>query len=229
VSPVHPDAALAAAALGGAAGPLLAGLTVRVPVAGPWLTAGWWRGAGTAAGRRVLLAALGAAGAGLAGLGIGFAAALPAYLWFGLAAAALSVIDAEHRRLPNRLVYPTCAAGLVLLGMAALAGTGPAGAYLRAVAAMAVLAGLFLLLALLCPGALGLGDVKLAGVLGLYLGYLGAARLYLGVAAGVALGAVAALALLAARRAGWRSQFAYGPALLAGAVLAVGLGQILGV
>jgi leader peptidase (prepilin peptidase) / N-methyltransferase len=172
----------------------------------------------------VLLTGLAAFGCGLAGLGIGGPAALPAYLWFGLAAAALTVIDVEHHRLPNRIVYPTYAAGLVLLGVAA-AVDADGGAYLRGLVAMAVLCGLFLLLALLSPGALGLGDVKLAGLLGLYLGYLGAGRLALGMAVGVASGAVAALALLAARRVGWRSELAYGPALLAGSVVAVGVGQ----
>ncbi len=190
---------------------------------GRW-PAGWWRGADAGPRRRLVLGALAALGCGLAGLGIGPHPALPAYLWFGLAAAALTVIDVEHHRLPNRIVYPTYAAGLLLLGLAAAVGSdGPA--YLRGLLAMAALYGLFLLLALLSPGALGLGDVKLAGLLGLYLGFLGAGRLALGMAVGVALGAVAAVALLAARRAGWRSELAYGPALLAGSVLAVGIGQ----
>jgi leader peptidase (prepilin peptidase)/N-methyltransferase len=258
---MHPIAGLAAAALGGLCGPLLAGLTVRVPDAGRlrpgvqrpgvqrpgvqrpgmrrpgmrrpggWLRpgvrrlpVGWWRGAGAGPRRRVLLTGLAMLGCGLAGLGIGARAALPAYLCFGLAAAALTVIDMEHHRLPNRIVYPTYAAGLVLLGVAAVV-DADGRAYLRGLVAMALLYGLFLLLALLSPRALGLGDVKLAGVLGMYLGYLGAGRLALGMAVGVALGAVAAIALLAARRAGWRSELAYGPALLAGSVVAVGVGQ----
>jgi leader peptidase (prepilin peptidase)/N-methyltransferase len=246
---MHPVAGLATAALGAAAGPFLAGLTIRVPALGRalepepgrvrdpgpvpggpvpgaagWLPAGWWSGAGAQPRRRLLLSGLAAAGCGLAGLGVGAGAALPAYLWFGLAAGVLTVIDLEHQRLPNRIVYPTYAAGLVLLALAAAVDSAwPA--YLRGLTAMALLYVLFLLLALVSPGALGFGDVKLAGLLGLYLGYLGAGRLALGLAAGVLLGAVAALALLAARRAGWRTQLAYGPALLAGSVLAVGVGQ----
>jgi leader peptidase (prepilin peptidase) / N-methyltransferase len=232
---MHPVAGLATAALGACAGPFLAGLAVRVPAGGERLPAGWWRGpnggpdsasgSGPDAGPRLrlLLAGLAAVGCGLAGLGVGLAAALPAYLWFGLAASLLTVVDVQHHRLPNRIVYPTYAAGLLLLALAAALGGWPA--YLRGVAAMALLYALFLLLALVSPGALGFGDVKLAGLLGLYLGYLGAGRLALGLAAGVLLGAVAAVALLVVGRAGWRTQLAYGPALLAGSVLAVGVGQ----
>src|SRR5262249_1622523 len=134
------------------------------------------------------------------------------------------VSAAEPLRLANRIVYPTYAAGLVLLAVAAAVDSAwPA--YLRGLAAMAALYVLFLLLALASPGALGFGDVKLAGLLGLYLGYLDAGRLAVGLATGVLLGALAAVALVAARRAGWRSELAYGPALLAGSVLAVGVGQ----
>jgi leader peptidase (prepilin peptidase)/N-methyltransferase len=241
---MHPVTGLATAALGAAAGPALAGLTVRVPALGRalepepgrlrraglapgvagWLPAGWWRGGGAEPRRRLLLSGLAAAGCGLAGLGVGAAAALPAYVWFGLAASVLTVIDLEQHRLPNRIVYPTYAAGLVLLAVAAAVDSAwPA--YLRGLAAMAVLYAVFLLLALVSPNALGFGDVKLASLLGLYLGYLGADRLALGLAAGMLLGAVAAVALLAAGRAGWRTHLAYGPALLAGSVLAVGVGQ----
>src|SRR5215470_13770049 len=115
---MHPLAGLATAALGAGAGPFLAGLTVRVPAlsrvvepepgrmreagrvpgAGGWLPAGWWWGAGAEPRRRLLLSGLAAAGCGLAGLGVGAAAALPAYLWFGLAASVLTVIDLEHHR-----------------------------------------------------------------------------------------------------------------------------------
>jgi leader peptidase (prepilin peptidase)/N-methyltransferase len=221
---MHPVAGLAAAVVGAAAGPFLAGLVVRVPAGGGWLPAGWWRGADAGPRLRLLLAALAAVGCGLGGLGVGAGVALPAYLWFGLAASLLTVIDVQHHRLPNRVVYPTYAAGLLLLALAAVA-AGGWPAYLRGLVAMALMYALFLLLALVSPGALGLGDVKLAGLLGLYLGYLGAGRLALGLAAGVLLGAVAAVALLAAGRAGWRTQLAYGPALLAGSVLAVGVGQ----
>src|SRR5215212_3805923 len=104
---LHPAAGLGGLLLGAVCGPFLAGLTARVPAGEPLFGSGWWFGRGAGGGRRGLLAALGALGAGLAGLGVGWHAALPAYLWFGLAAAVLTVVDVEHHRLPNRVVYPT--------------------------------------------------------------------------------------------------------------------------
>jgi leader peptidase (prepilin peptidase) / N-methyltransferase len=159
-------------------------------------------------------------GTGLAALGVGAGPLLPAYLVLALAGTALIVVDLAQHRLPDRVVYPTYAAGLVLLALDA-----DAHAYVRGLVAMAALFAGFLLLALITPSALGLGDVKLAGLLGLYLGHLGAGVLAIGFLSGVALGALAGLALLLSRRAAWRTEFAYGPALLAGALLAVGVGQ----
>lgn len=171
-----------------------------------------------------LIAVLAGLSTGLAGLGLGPAAALAAYLWLALAAVALILVDLDQQRLPNRIVYPTYLAGLVLLGVATLVdGTGHR--YLRALVAMAALYVLFLLLALAVPSALGFGDVKLAGLLGLYLGYLGGGVLLVGMAIGILLGALAAVGLLLARRAHWRGELAYGPALLTGALIAVGVGQ----
>src|SRR6185312_3166583 len=72
---------------------------------------------------------------------------------------------------------------------------------------------------------LGFGDVKLLGVLGLFLGWLGWGVLVVGVAAGFTLGAVAALAMLASRRAGLRDHLAFGPWLIAGALVGVVAGR----
>jgi leader peptidase (prepilin peptidase)/N-methyltransferase len=79
-----------------------------------------------------------------------------------------------------------------------------------------------LLLALVAPsGGLGLGDVKLLAVLGLFLGWLGWGVLVLGVAFGFVLGALVAVGMLASRRAGLRDHLAFGPWLIAGALVAV--------
>jgi len=77
-------------------------------------------------------------------------------------------------------------------------------------------------LALASPGGLGMGDVKLAALLGLYLGWLGWAAVVLGALAGFVVQAVVALALLAARRIGLRGELPFGPAMLAGAALVIG-------
>jgi leader peptidase (prepilin peptidase)/N-methyltransferase len=221
---MHPATGLVAAVLGAGTGPALAGLTLRVPEAGPWLPAGWWRGADASPRRRATLAGLAAVACGLAGLGIGTAAALPAYLWFALAACVLTVVDVEHHRLPNRIVYPTYLAGLLLLGVAAVVDSDRS-AYLRGLVGMVVLYGVFLVLAMISPAALGFGDVKLAGLLGLYLAYLGGGVLALGMIGGVAVGFVVGVWLMVVRRAGRRGELAYGAALLVGSVLAVGVAR----
>jgi leader peptidase (prepilin peptidase) / N-methyltransferase len=146
---------------------------------------------------------------------------LPAFLLLVPAGVLLAVVDLQHRLLPNRVVLPSLAAGTALLLLPALA-TGAWGALLRAVLGAAALFAVYLVLALVSPGGLGMGDVKLAAVLGLYLGWLGWAAVVLGALAGFAVQALVALVLLASRRIGLRGELPFGPAMLAGAALVVG-------
>ena len=161
---------------------------------------------------------------GAVGAGIGPTAALPAYLWLAAVGLTLAVIDIDCHRLPDRLTLPSYPVGVLLLGAAALAQHDLA-ALGRALLAATAVAGVFLLLALASPRSLGLGDVKLAGLLALHLGFLGWGELVLGLFAGFVVGAVVAVALLARRRASWRSDVAFGPSLLAGALAAVVAGR----
>ena len=80
---------------------------------------------------------------------------------------------------------------------------------------------LFLIQALIYPAGIGWGDVKLSGVLGLYLGWLGVSALVAGLFLGYLLAALAGLGLLAARRATRKSQLPFGPFLLAGTLIAI--------
>ena len=73
------------------------------------------------------------------------------------------------------------------------------------------------------PGGLGLGDVKLLALLGLVLGWAGWGVLLAGIFLGLVVGSVVSLALIAGRRAGWRTAVPFAPPLLAGAVLALAL------
>ena len=212
------------ALLGGLLGPFLAGLTVRVPADGPLLTAAGWLGRPATGTRRVVVSLVAAAVLGAIGAGVGGDAALPAYLWLGAVGVTLAVIDIDCHRLPDRLTLPTYPVGLLLLGAASLAHDDLA-ALGRALFAMGVVFAVFFLLAFISPASLGFGDVKLAGLIGLYLGWLGWGVLLLGLVAGFAVGAVVALVLLAGRRVGLRSDVAFGPSLLAGAVLGVAAGQ----
>jgi leader peptidase (prepilin peptidase) / N-methyltransferase len=217
-------AGVGCALLGALLGPFLAGLTVRVPAGDPLLTASGWSGAPASRARRITVTVLSAAVLGVIGAGVGAAAALPAYLWLGAVGVTLGVIDIECHRLPDRLTLPSYPAGLLLLAAASLA-DDDLPALVRAAVAGAVVFAVFFVLAFISPRSLGFGDVKLAGLLGLYLGWLGWGVLLLGLVAGFTVGAVAALTLLAGRRVGWHSDVAFGPSLLAGALLAVVAGQ----
>ena len=211
---------LGCAVLGGVLGPFLAGLTLRVPAGDPLLGPRWWRGGEAGRGRVGAVTALAAGALGAVGAAVGAVAQLPAFLWLAAVGVTLAVIDLDCLRLPDRLTLPSIPVGIVLL---ALPGDWPALA--RGVLAAAVAAGLALAFALLAPGGgFGLGDVKLLGVLGLFVGWLGWAELALAVGLGFTLGALAAVGLLAARRAGLRDHLAFGPWLIAGALAAVVVG-----
>ena len=148
---------------------------------------------------------------------------LVAFLWLAGASVALAIIDVEHHRLPDTIVLPSYAVGLVLLG-ASSALSGEWDALLRGVVGMAALFVFYLALALVKPGAMGLGDVKLAGVLGLWLGWLGWGELVVGAFAAFLLGGLFSIVLLATRRAQRTGGIPFGPWMLAGAWVGVLVG-----
>lgn len=157
---------------------------------------------------------------------IGLEADLPAFLYLGSIGVALSLIDLDVKRLPNVIVLPSYVVGVVLLGAAA-AVQQDAWSMLRALMGMTALYGLYLVLALIYPSGMGFGDVKLAGVLGLYLGWLGWAEIITGGFLGFLFGGVVGAVLMALRRAGRKSQLPFGPFMIAGAFAAILLGDVL--
>ena len=125
----------------------------------------------------------------------GWSPPLPAYCYFGAVAAAVSVSDVAARRIPNRAVLPAYLVGPALLALAS-ATSGPWWPLARAGIAMALLAGFYLILGLGFPASMGFGDVKWAGVVGLYLGWLG----WSAVTTGTLLAFLAASLLVIGRR-----------------------------
>ncbi|HEY0561099.1 MAG TPA: prepilin peptidase, partial [Frankiaceae bacterium] len=121
---------------------------------------------------------------------------LPAFLFMAGAGALLAVIDRQHKLLPDRVTLPSIGIGALLLAVAAVA-TGNGAALLRAVLGAVVLYVVFVVLVLISPRSIGMGDAKLAALLGLYLGWLGWGVLLVGTAAGFVVQAVLALVLLA--------------------------------
>lgn len=146
---------------------------------------------------------------------------LPAFLFFASAGALLTVIDLRHRLLPNRVVLPSIVIGVALLLLAAVPGRDWAD-LLRSLLAGAVLFAGYLVLALINPRGLGMGDVKLAALVGVHLGWLGWAVVAIGGLAGFVIQAAVTLVLLAARRTGLSGELPFGPAMLLGAALAIG-------
>jgi leader peptidase (prepilin peptidase)/N-methyltransferase len=208
------------------AAPYLARLTRTVPDRD---NGRWWRGA-TASGRRLGVTAIVAAALGaLAGVAAGWSALLPAFVWLALTGAALTVIDFEHHRLPNRLVYAAAVGAALLLALAGLVRHDWTD-YLRAVEGAAAVFAVLFVVYYVAPRSFGRGDVRLGGVLGGYLGWDGWATVYYGIFGGFVLGAVVSLALLSTRRASLKTALAFGPMLLFGAliVLAFGLTPTLG-
>jgi leader peptidase (prepilin peptidase)/N-methyltransferase len=151
---------------------------------------------------------------------------LVAFLYLAAVSTALALIDLDTHRLPNPIVLPAYVVGAVLLGAAALL----TGEYQRLIGAGIGLAALWLayfLMAVLYPGGMGFGDVKLAGVLGLFLGWLGWGPLIVGSFSAFLLGGVFALVLLASRRVTRKGGIPFGPWMLAGAWLGIFAGDTL--
>lgn len=212
-------AAVLAGVLAATLGLYLARLTVSVPDRS---MTRWWLGRPATTPRVWATGAVAVVLACLGGTAAGWSGSLPAFLTLALIAAPLVIIDIEHRRLPDRLVYAALASEAVLLAADAMV-RADWPAYLRAAEAALFVYGLLLLLRRLAPpGALGLGDVKLGAALAAALGWVGWRQVYLGLALAPLLGLIVALALLVTRHADRRTQVPFGPMLILGAFLVLG-------
>lgn len=195
---------------------LVVGLLVVARLAGRPLRAVWR----VRRPRDVVVPVAGVVACAALAVRFGTSPALPAYLYLALVALPLAAIDVEQHRLPDVLTLPSYPIALALLGAAALA-DGHGRLMLSVLAGMAGLVAVYGLLHLVNPRGMGLGDVKLAGVLGAYLGWLGVDAWLVGAVLGVLLGGLTALVLLALRRVTAKSPLPFGPFMIAGALLAV--------
>jgi leader peptidase (prepilin peptidase) / N-methyltransferase len=144
---------------------------------------------------------------------------LPAYLYLAAVAVALAAIDLDVMRLPDQIVLPSYAVAIVLLAPAVIAEHSWAAAT-RGLIGAVLLYALYFVLAVL-PRGMGGGDVKLAPLLGLYLGWLGWSSVAVGAFAGFLMGGLVGALLMLLKVADRKSRIPFGPYMLAGAFLAV--------
>jgi leader peptidase (prepilin peptidase)/N-methyltransferase len=134
----------------------------------------------------------------------------------------ISVIDLRHYKIPNRLIYPAVliSAAFVVVGDLAGAPLSATGAGVGMLAYGVVL----LIVALIAPKGMGMGDVKLAGLIGLVLGAVELALVAVAAGAGIVLGGVGAVVALL-MGAGRKTRIPYGPFMAGGAAVAVFAGE----
>jgi leader peptidase (prepilin peptidase)/N-methyltransferase len=145
---------------------------------------------------------------------------LPALLYLAAISIALAMIDLEHHRLPDAITFPSYPIAAALLILAALA-DGQPGRLLRAAICGLALYAFFFVLMVINPKGMGFGDVKLAGILGLYFGWFGWQYAIIGGFAGFFLGGAVGIVLMILRRAGRKTQIPFGPYMIVGAWLAL--------
>ena len=194
-------------------------------VLGWWPLAAWTRRSMT--GERMPQRTVRVAGAAITALTFaalalrfGLTWILPALLVFAASATVLSLVDLAERRLPNAVTFPTLAAVAVLLVPASWA-AGSWMALAWALAGSAAMFAVYFVLALISPSSMGMGDVKLALLIGLVLGWFGLSTWLIGLLAAFVVGGVVSLIALALRKVTLRGSIPFGPSMLAGALLAL--------
>lgn len=150
--------------------------------------------------------------------------AVPAYLYLVAIGVALALIDLDVRRLPDAIVLPSFPVLAVLLAVAS-AGLGDWAALLRALVGGVGLFVLYFGLMLVKEGAMGYGDVKLAGLLGAALAWLGWPVLATGAFGGFLVGGLFSIGLIVAGRGSLASRIPFGPWMVLGAFLGVAVGD----
>jgi len=157
--------------------------------------------------------------AGTVGL-VGAQWTLASFLWMVAVTVVLSFVDLRSYRLPNRVLFPGTVVGLLLLAGGALP-DGRIGDMPEALLTGLVYSVTLLIPALVTRGAIGMGDVKLAFLLGLFAGYNGWETALAAVVVAFLLAGAVGVVLLALRRITRHDHLPFGPFMVAGAWLAI--------
>lgn len=171
-------------------------------------------------GLRVLAALAGALFLGLVAWRFGLGADVIAFGLLGVGCVLLALVDLVEQRLPNRLVLTTTVVFAAALAIAIGLDAQPVR-YLFAIVGGIAMFAVYVVLALLPGAQLGGGDVKLAFVLGLAAGSLGLRAWLVALLAAFLLNGLGSLVVLALRRTTLRAMVPFGPAMVAGAFVAV--------
>lgn len=147
-----------------------------------------------------------------------------AFLFLASISVALALIDLDTHKLPNAIVLPGYVVGAILLGASSILSNDLESLGRAGIGMAAMFVG-YLVMALAYPGGMGFGDVKLAGVLGLYLAWLGWGSLLVGAFAAFLFGGGFSVILLVLRRAKLKSGIPFGPWMLVGAWVGVFVGE----
>jgi leader peptidase (prepilin peptidase)/N-methyltransferase len=156
-------------------------------------------------------------------LAIGEMWVVPAYWWFVGVTVALTLTDIDHKLIPNRILFPGTIAGAALLLVGSLFDGDLSRFAWGLLGGAAYFVGL-LIVALLARGGFGYGDVKLAFLLGLFVGYQRSALVFVAAFVAFVGGGIISILLLVFRIRGRKDTIPFGPYLVLGAyvVLVVG-------
>jgi leader peptidase (prepilin peptidase)/N-methyltransferase len=160
----------------------------------------------------------------LFGLKFGADPVLPAFCVLGAALVALVWIDLHEFRLPREITYTAFVLSLVIMVIASLVDDeidNLWNAVIGAAIALTIMGAIYLA----SRGGMGDGDVRLAPLLGLHLGYIKLGIVPIGLFLGFLIGAMVGVAMMAASTAGRKTALPFGPFLAAGTVLAVFIGE----
>ncbi|HEX4401905.1 MAG TPA: prepilin peptidase [Galbitalea sp.] len=146
--------------------------------------------------------------------------ALAAFLYLAAVSVALAAIDLDLKRLPDRIVLPSIVVGALLLAIATI-GSSDWWMMGRALIGGAALFLFYFLIVIVYPRGMGFGDVKLAALLGLYLGWLGWGPLVVGAFAAFLAGGLFSIGLVIFRKASRKTAIPFGPWMLLGAWIGI--------
>lgn len=159
---------------------------------------------------------------GVLALRVGVDAVLPAFLVVMAAGTAISIVDLREKRIPNRMLLAAGPMVAVLLAGGLLV-RGEPGRLLAVLVGAVALFVIYFVIAIVVPAAMGMGDVKLAALLGGALGAVGLTAWLAGLLSAFLIGGIVAVIALVSRRVGLHGSIPFGPWMVAGALVGLAI------